>query len=261
MCTVKFLNEDGSLLKEEQVLYGTEATPPTNPTKESTRKYDYVFTDWDQKFDNVTEDMTITAQYRAVLRSFTVTFIDDDEKVLKTETVQYGSSATAPEIAEKKSTPQYDYYFECWDVKYNNVTEDLTVRAVYNAVIRQYTVTFVDANGNVLKSETVDYGSSATPPDNTALPSTAQYDFVFNHWEGNFTEVVGDITIKAIYDEILRQYYVHFVSEGEELETITMNYGEKVQLTDLPKQSSKSGKLTFTGWYLDEQCTQPASEL
>jgi hypothetical protein len=61
--------------------------------------------------------------------SHTVTFVDYNGTVLKTQTVNDGSSATAP------SSPGRDgYIFTGWDVNFTNVTSDLVVTAQYKKV-------------------------------------------------------------------------------------------------------------------------------
>ena len=56
---------------------------------------------------------------------FTVTFTDKDGNVLKTETVEYGKAATAPEA------PAVDgYTFKAWDTEFDYVTMDITVNRI-----------------------------------------------------------------------------------------------------------------------------------
>ena len=60
------------------------------------------------------------------IETFTVTFVDHDGTVLKTETVESGKSATPPQEPIREG-----YNFIGWDKAYNNVTTDLTVTAEY----------------------------------------------------------------------------------------------------------------------------------
>ena len=56
--TVTFKDWDGEVLKTEEVTEGSGATAPTSPTRDY-----YTFTGWDKPFDEVTEDLTVTATY------------------------------------------------------------------------------------------------------------------------------------------------------------------------------------------------------
>ena len=56
---VRFLDMGGKLIKEEMVKYGAGATAPDAPSVDG-----YEFSGWDRAFDNVTEDIDVTALYR-----------------------------------------------------------------------------------------------------------------------------------------------------------------------------------------------------
>jgi predicted outer membrane repeat protein len=59
--TVRFLDFDGTELKSETVSYGSDATAPSDPTREG-----YTFTGWDKDFTNVTTDIDIKALYALI---------------------------------------------------------------------------------------------------------------------------------------------------------------------------------------------------
>ena len=74
--------------------------------------------------------------------SYTVTFVDYDGDVLKTETVVSGGSATAPANPTREG-----YTFIGWDLPFNQVTTTLTITAQYqqNEVVE---CTHTDTNGD-----------------------------------------------------------------------------------------------------------------
>ena len=60
--TVTFLDYDGTELKVETgIKNGEAAAAPTDPTRDG-----YKFIGWDKEFDNVTENLTVTAQYEEI---------------------------------------------------------------------------------------------------------------------------------------------------------------------------------------------------
>lgn len=59
--TVTFKDSEGNILKEETVKKGEDATAPNAPTKDG-----YEFKGWDQDFDNVKEDLVVTALYEEI---------------------------------------------------------------------------------------------------------------------------------------------------------------------------------------------------
>lgn len=63
--TYKFIDYDGTVLKEEKVNYGTTPVAPENPTREATANYEYTFKSWDKEISAVTADIIYTALYDA----------------------------------------------------------------------------------------------------------------------------------------------------------------------------------------------------
>ena len=63
---------------------------------------------------------------------------------------------------------------------------------------KEYTVTFVGKDGETLKTETVVEGGAATAPEAPAVDG-----FEFKGWDVAFDNITGDLTVTAIYEEIV----------------------------------------------------------
>ncbi len=224
---VTFVDWNGGLLKREQVYAGQAATAPADPTREH-----YTFIGWDKEFNQVTERMTVTAQYEED-EKFEVIFVNWDGTELKTEEVYSGEAATPP----RSNPTREDHTFTGWDVDYNNITEDTTVTAVFEENAK-FDVTFVDHDGNTLATETVYIGKNATAPVD---PIREGYRFA--GWEGIFTNVQEAKTITATYVKV---WIVTFVDhEGATIGT--------AQIIDDGKDATAPADPTrdgyrFTGW-------------
>ena len=60
----------------------------------------------------------------------------------------------------------------------HGITSDMTIYGKW--LISEFTVTFLDYEGNVIESQTVAYGGDATPPDADDIPVPEGY--VFDGW-------------------------------------------------------------------------------
>src|SRR5690606_35438272 len=128
----------------------------------------YTFTGWDIAFNNITADLTVTAQYS--INQYTVTFVDWNGSVLKTEQVDHGASATTPADPTREG-----YTLTGWDVAFNNIPADLTVTAQYS--INQYTLSFHSQGGSPVASISADFG------DNVVLPAApVRTGYTFGNW-------------------------------------------------------------------------------
>lgn len=180
--TVRFVDFDGSVIAEEKVLAGLAAKAPADPVRE-----DYIFAGWDKAFAAVTADVTVTATYTAKA-SYTVTFVDHDGTVLKTEAVVSGKDATPP-----ADPTRANYNFAGWQGSYTGVTENVTVTATYTEK-GSYTVTFVDYNGLSLGTATVKEGGTATAP---TIPTRDGY--TFRGWSSLLSNITANKTVTAQY--------------------------------------------------------------
>ncbi len=117
--TVTFKDWNGNVLSTQQVSYRKNATLPQSPTRTG-----YTFTGWSGKYENVTENSTVTAQYKR--NTYTVNFYDYDGKtIVDTQKVLYQDSASAPSYSAPTG-----YSFVKWDKDFSSITENTNVKAV-----------------------------------------------------------------------------------------------------------------------------------
>ena len=113
-----------------------------------------------------------------------------------------------------------------------NVSKEITV------MLPKYSVKFVDYNGTLLKSQSVERYKNATPPSNPTLTG-----HTFKGWNGDYKNITSSRTITAQYD--LNYYTVNFTDwNGKVLKSQSVGYGGNASP---PSNPSRTG-YTFTGW-------------
>ena len=177
---VTFKDYDGTILKEENVVEGESAIPPSNPTKDG-----YIFVGWNKQYTNINEDITIEAEYRNK-NVYKVIFKDYDGTVLKEDDVIELDSAIPPEEPSRDG-----YRFIGWDRDFSYITDNTEIIANF---VKVYTVTFKDYDGRIVKAQEVTEGQSATKPSNPT-----RLGYTFSRWEGIYTNVHNDTIVKAVY--------------------------------------------------------------
>lgn len=143
--TITFMNESGTTtLHTATVSNGGTATDPVSagkistPTKTSTAQYSYTFAGWSltsggsansKALANVAANRIVYAAFTSTVRSYTVTFKNDDGMTLHTETVKYGSSAIYSTVPASSKGDEYE--FKGWSPSPTNITGNLTCTAQY----------------------------------------------------------------------------------------------------------------------------------
>ncbi len=136
---VKYVNSDGTVLQTKRVPNGegTSYSGPT-PTKESTAQYTYSFSGWSSggtngAVTNVTESMTITAQYTSTVRTYTVHFYNGSTLLQTVTNVAYGGSATY--TGDTPVSPDDGYEFTDWNPQPTNITGDTSCYAQFGMIM------------------------------------------------------------------------------------------------------------------------------
>ncbi|WP_162849146.1 InlB B-repeat-containing protein [Haploplasma axanthum] len=189
---VRFIDHDDKLLVEVEVEHGEIVVyPKDEPTRFRTQEFTYSFLEWDKDLTEVLENTTYKAVYSEIRNKYEVVFIDYNNVTLKSEEVEYGKSAIAPEEPNRLG-----YTFVSWNKDFTNITEETEIFAVYE--INKYIVKFIDYDETKLKEQIVDYGLNANAP---AL--TFRRGFKHIGWDKEFISVTENIEVRALYEDVI----------------------------------------------------------
>jgi len=245
---VAFKDEDGtSLANTQSIEYGSKAAKPEVPTKQGHTFKGWYNGDVEYTFaEEVKGNVELTAKWEK--NKYQVTFVNEDDTVLETKTLEYGTIPTyTGTIPTKVADKTYTYSFAGWDKELAEVTENVTYTATFAETYIDYVIKFVDEDGTELSQKTYHFGDSV---DASLIPTKAsdeQYNYTFAGWSPNITVVEKDATYTATYTATLRKFEVTFKDEdGTVLSNMqTVEYGSKAEK---PIDPTKVGH-TFQGWY------------
>lgn len=266
-------NVDG-VLKEEYFEYGTKAVfDGTEPSKAADAQYTYKFAGWSKTDGGEVlseEEMTVGGEtvfyavFSKTVNKYTIKFVNGTEE-LSSEQIAYGEEARyTGATPEKQATAEYEYDFAGWtdgEAEYSlqdklpDVTGDATYTAVFDSVLRKYTITWViDGTEDERQAE---YGSALGYDGTPQKPSTDDYDFVFKGWsetEGGETidlsgkTVTGNATYYAVFEQIKKQYTITWNIDGAETSQ-KVDKGSTPAWEGTPeKEADAQYTYIFAGW-------------
>lgn len=150
---------------------------------------DTPYTSTSYTFYNIQDNHSIEAQYR--WKTYTVTFNNWDGSTLKTETVKYGKSATAPSVPAKEG-----HVFSGWNGSFEKITGNTTVTAKFTA--NKYTVTYNNWDGTLIGTRLIEHGKSGETGYTPAKKWCR-----FTGWLPNVSSVKSNMTVTAQYEDVL----------------------------------------------------------
>ena len=179
---------------------------------------------------------------------YTVVFMDGDTEVYR-RTVAENTAVnyTPPERADA----EFEGWFTDQELTVpfngkNGVTSNVTVYGKWKAY--EYTVTFLGADGEILDTQTVTYGGSATAPE---PPEIEGKNFV--RWDRAFTNVTSDLTVTAIYSAFTGT--AEFYYDGELLYSAAAEEGAVLFDASVAAGDELAkllpAHLKFVAWYVD----------
>ena len=133
----------------------------------------------------------------------------------------HGTEDTKVTATASANTPQYTYTFTGWTIDGQPIPENytinarVTIKANFNRVVNQYTVTW-DAAGGIIQdtgytSGTQDWGTRINAPSNVVKAPDSSFSYAFTGWkdaDGNApaATVTGNVTYTAQYTAAAHVY-------------------------------------------------------
>ena len=178
---------------------------------------------------------------------YTVRFLDKDGKEITSQRIAAGQSATAP------AAPDVDgYRFNGWDKKFDNVTADLDVQAIYVKIGDKvtYTINYQFSDGTAASQPWVAQLEVGTEYSNTiASPEITGFtpDQLFVKFSGT---VEVDKTITVTYSGAEIEYTVQHMLQNAENEEYTLDSANTETKTGtVGLMTAAEEKTTYDGFY------------
>ena len=134
-----------------------------------------------------------------------------------------------------------DVYYDGTEEEWNtNVSIAAGNDAILNAtkhfnvaVLEEFTVTFKDFDGRVLKIETVEEGRNATAPNNPT-----RNGYTFTGWDKSYDNITASITITAQYEIVENQTCINYIDNGDGTTTAKFSINGDVNIAMMELQLS-----------------------
>lgn len=157
----------------------------------------------------------------------------------------------------RENTDDATFEYSHWSELPKNVNKPYNIIARYKST---YRVQFCNSSGVMLNEQWIEEGNAATEPvgadliDTPTKVSTEQYNFEFDGWDEDYSNITGPLTLMPVFKEILRDYPVYFYSDTQKLQESRVYYGHTVTFTGDTSSIKKiingveSPYYEFTGW-------------
>ena len=201
---VRFVDNDGSTIyvDGEYEIYYEYGTPfsniekPEDPSRDPDGEVEYTFAGWSPSIDDgvVTGALTFVATYTSTAGTYTVTFIDGNDRILySAEYAENEVPVYEGETPTKWPTEQFTYTWDeadGWDKPLAAVTGPVVYTAKFTAQPRSYEVVFINDDGTELYRNTYEYGSTITDaPTETQVTAGKTGEFRYDpDWCGTYED-------------------------------------------------------------------------
>lgn len=261
---VNYKDRDGKILYSTRVADGVSAIDPIEegyiekPEAIITDTYRYEFIGWSTLPTNINRHYVVIAQYHT---KFAIKFYNGNEHIYSQWSVQ-GDAAEDPvangliDAPTKTGTSDKSYKFSGWDNLPTNVQQSVSVHALFDT----YWAARFWNDKTLYLTEWVKDGSVVVEPKNyfenytnPTRESTAQYDYHFSSWDGDFDTAMTEAReFYAVYTSTIRRYNVYFYNEDTLLQTKeNIQYGSSTSYTgSAPVKTGVEDpdEYVFKGW-------------
>lgn len=190
-------------------------------------------------------NVTLTAVWDS--ETYTITWKNGDATLSET-TVKHGETPKyIGETPTREATAEYTYTFSGWTPEPAAATADATYEANFTQAKRSYTVKFYNADGTLLESKQVEYGTVPKLGRTPTLEGNSQYSYTFKTWSPKLAPVTGDAEYCATYTKTVNKYTVTWIVDGASTEE-TYEYGKMPAHADPVKAATDDTVYTFKGW-------------
>ena len=234
---ITFKNADGAVIESKLCNKGSLPTCSVTPTKAPSVSEVFEFNGtWTPALQPVSGVAEYTANYSSSPRPYTITFYNYDGKtILESKEVNYGD---VPEYTggtpTKPSDVMSSYTFAGWNKELVAVSGEASYTAVFTSTAFTFAITWVDGDGNTLKTDQVEYGQTPVYSGSTPTKTADEcYTYTFNsNWLPAIVTVTEPATYTAQFDAAIKES------------------GSYVDIVDVVNTDETEGTLTLnvTGW-------------
>ena len=241
--TVKFIDDDGTLLNQQSVAYGMDAATPASP-----KKTGYSFVGWDAEYTNVTSSIVAKAKY--LKKTYTVTFYDGDGNVIgQPQRIKHGEAAIEPETNSIQG-------FVGWNKDFSYINESKSIKAVVINDEESLPASITNASAERAE-ESSGYRVRFTVVNNTSNRTVGRAVVALKTTAGKFltlTESSAFVLKATVGSKKNMTVFVPYSSAATIAEVyIVENYNDLVPISAVAVIDSISTENNYTDWLADEE--------
>ena len=252
---------NGIVVKTDSVPYGsTPSYSGAVPSKAENAMYRYTFKGWSPEVKAVDGDIKYVAEFDAIAKEYTVTWVADDVTVAE-HTVAYGSR-----ITEIPTVPAKLGMVGSWTgIPETMPAENITITAVYvdGCLVTWYldgTSTGASYQLGFEKGEQIAYDRN-----DPTRPDDAEYSYSFIGWsETENGELISgypvageeDFTYYAVYAKTPKEYTITWKADNNEVYSEVVAFGSDIE--NIPEIPAKTG---HTGKWVGVPLTMPSTDV